>query len=67
MINLTEFIKWKMIKVAYKVIHSGYDNWNIICKYWFKKFDENYDTEYFLCKCSSLKKSKHSISPKILS
>ena len=36
MINLTEFIKCKRIKVAYKVIHSSYENWNIIGKYLFK-------------------------------
>ena len=47
MIHLTEFIKCKRIKLAYKVIHSSYENWNIIGKYWFKRFDEKYNTEYF--------------------
>ena len=64
MINLTEFIKSKRIKLAYKVIHSSYENWNIICKYWFKKFDEKYSTEYFLYKCSSLRNLNLEFLPK---
>ena len=64
MINVTEFIKSKRIKLAYKVIHSSYENWNIIAKYWFKQFDEKYNTEYFLCKCSSLKNLNLEFLPK---
>ena len=64
MINLKEFIKNKRIKLVYKIIHSSYENWSIIDKFWFKKFDKKYNTGYFLCKFSSLKNLNLEFLPK---
>ena len=55
MVNIKEFIICKRIKFAYKLIHSNYENWNIIGRYWTKSFDQRYGTDFFLFHCSSLK------------
>ena len=64
MINISEFITCKRIKFAYKLIHSSEENWNITGKYWFKKLDDKYGTDYFLCQCSCLKHLHLEIIPK---
>ena len=58
MVNIKVFIMCKMIKFAYKLIHSNNENWNIIGRYWTKSFDQRYGTDFFLIQCSSLKNLK---------
>ena len=39
----------------YKIIKSEYEHWTIIGKGWLKSFDSDYNIDYFLCKCTSVK------------
>ena len=55
MVNIKELIICKRIKFAYELIHSNYENWKIIGRYWTKFFDQRYGTDFFLFHCSSLK------------
>ena len=64
MINLDHFIEAKRIKSIYKIIHSECEHWNMTGKYWLQSLDEKYNTEYFLCKCSSTKNLNLNILPK---
>ena len=63
MVNIKEFIMCKVIKFAYKLIHSNNENWNIIGRYWTKSFDQRYGTDFFLIQCSSLKNLKSGNMP----
>ena len=55
MLNLKDFIDSKHIHFMYKIISSNYDNWNIIGKHWLKYLDSEYNIDYFICKCTSIK------------
>ena len=55
MLNLREFIESKQINFMYKIIKSEYEHWNIIGKGWLKTFDTDYNIDYFVCKCTSVK------------
>ena len=39
----------------YKLIQSKYEHWNIIGKSWLKRFDAEFNIDYFLCKCTNIK------------
>ena len=64
MINLDHFIEAKRIKSIYKIIYSECEHWNMTGKYWLQSLVEKYNTEYFLCKCSSTKNLNLNILPK---
>ena len=55
MLNLREFVESKQIHFIYKIIQSEYENWNTIGKHWLKSLDTEYNTDYFICKCTSIK------------
>ena len=55
MLNLRDFIESKQIHFMYKIISSDYDNWNIIGKNWLKFLDSDYNINYCVCKCTSIK------------
>ena len=55
MLNLRDFIEFKQIHFMYKIISSDYDIWNIIGKNWLKFLDSDYNINYFVCKCTSIK------------
>ena len=52
---LREFVESKQIHFIYKIIQSEYENWNTIGKHWLKSLDKEYNTDYFICKCTSIK------------
>ena len=56
MINIENLIRSKQIKIIYIIIHSDLECWNSIGKYWLKKFDDKFGSEYlyFLCQCSDI-------------
>jgi hypothetical protein len=37
------------------IINGKNDNWNYIGKWWLKKYDQIYNTEYFFTTCSDFK------------
>jgi hypothetical protein len=39
----------------HKILNAKNDNWNSIDKWWLKKYDQIYNTEYFLTTCSDFK------------
>ena len=45
----------KQIKLIYKILISDSTHWNAIGKHWLRKFDQQYNDVFFLCKCSNLK------------
>ena len=49
--NLSNTLMCKQIKLIYKIKISEKANWNSTGKHWLQKFA----TEFFLCKCSSIK------------
>ena len=53
--NLREFVESKQIHFIYKIIQSEYENWNTTGKHWLKSLDTEYNTDYFICKCTSIK------------
>ena len=55
MLNLRDFIKSKYIHFMYRILSSDYENWNKIGKNWLKYLDSEYNINYFVCKCSSIK------------
>ena len=55
MINLKHFIEAKQIKFVHKIINYEPEHWNIIGKYWLSSFDQRYDSENFLFRCSNIK------------
>lgn len=64
MINLSQYITCKRVKFIYKLIHSNYEHWNMIGKNWIQKLDIKYNTDNFLCKCSSIKNLNLDFLPK---
>ena len=54
-LNLREFIDSKHIHIAYNILKSEQENWNIIGKTSLKSYDTEYNLAYFVCKCSSVK------------
>ena len=63
MINLRHFIEAKKIKFVHKIINSEPEHWNIIGKYWLSSFDQRYDSENFLLRCSNIKKIDLTFKP----
>ena len=59
MINLEHYIQSKHIKFIYKITNSRYENWNVIGKQWLRVLDEKFKIEFFLTKCSSIKKPRN--------
>ena len=55
MVNLRNFIKAKQVKCMYSLINTETDKWNAIGKFWLTAFDEKFDTDFFLCKCSEFR------------
>jgi hypothetical protein len=47
MINVDSLIKAKQFKSMHKILNGKNDNWNSIGKWWLKKYDQIYNTEYF--------------------
>jgi hypothetical protein len=39
----------------HKILNAKNDNWNSIGKWWLKKYDQIYNTEYLLTTCSDFK------------
>jgi hypothetical protein len=37
------------------ILNGKNDNWNYIGKWWLKKYDQIYNTEYFFTACSDFK------------
>ena len=63
MLNLRDFIESKNIQFMYRILSSDYENWNIIGKNWLKYLDSEYNINYFVCKCSSIKGLDLSVLP----
>jgi hypothetical protein len=55
MINIDSLIKAKQFKSMHKILNGINDNWNSIGKWWLKKYDQIYNTEYFFTTCSDFK------------
>jgi hypothetical protein len=55
MINIDSLIKAKQFKSMHKILNGKNDNWNSIGKWWLKKYDQIYNTEYFFTTCSDFK------------
>ena len=55
LINIDSLIKAKQFKSMHKILNAKNDNWNSIGKWWLKKYDQIYNTEYFLTTCSDFK------------
>ena len=55
MLNLRDFIESKRVHFMYKIISTDYEHWNIIGKNWLKRLDSEFNINYFICKCSSIK------------
>ena len=55
MLNLRDFIESKRVHFVYKIISTDYEHWNIIGKNWLKQLDSEFNINYFICKCSSIK------------
>ena len=55
MINIDSLIKVKQFKSMHKILNGKNDNGNSIGKWWLKKYDQIYDTEYFFTTCSDFK------------
>ena len=55
LLNLREFIESIHTHFVYKILKSEHENWNIIGKTWLKSYDTEYNIEYFVCKCPSVK------------
>ena len=53
--NLRNILISKRVKLIYKILNADSENWNLIGKHWLRKFDHQYNDEFFLCKCSNLK------------
>jgi hypothetical protein len=51
---IENYIRSKQIKIICKIIHSDLECWNSIGKYWLKKYDNRFGSEYFLCQCSDI-------------
>ena len=56
MVNLLHFIQAKQIKSIYKILTTEHENWNAIGKSWLQCLDRKFGIDYFVTKCSSLKK-----------
>jgi hypothetical protein len=54
MINIEYLIRSKQIKIIYKIIHNDLECWNYIGKYWLKKYDNRFGSDYFRCQCSDI-------------
>jgi hypothetical protein len=52
MINIDSLIKAKQFNSMHKILNGKNDNWNSIGKWWLKKYDQIYNTEYFFTTCS---------------
>jgi hypothetical protein len=55
MIHIDSLIKAKQFKSMHKILNAKNDNWNSIGKWWLKKYDQIYKTEYFFTTCSDFK------------
>ena len=55
MINIDSLIKAKQFISMHKILNGKNDNWNSIGKWWLKKHDQIYNTEYFFTTCSDFK------------
>ena len=55
MINIDSLIKAKQFKSMHKILNGKNDHWNSIGKWWLKKYDQIYNTEYFLLRAQTLK------------
>ena len=52
MININSLIKANQFKSMHTILNAKNDNGNSIGKWWLKKYDPIYNTEYFLTICS---------------
>ena len=52
---LRNILMSKQIKSIYKILISDNAHWNMIAKSWLRKFDDQYNDHFFLCKCSNIK------------
>jgi hypothetical protein len=55
MINIDSLIYAKQFKGMHTTLNGKNDNWNYKGKWWLKKYDQIYNTEYFLTTCSDFK------------
>ena len=55
MINIDSLIKAKQFKSMHQILNGKKDNWNSIGKWWSKKYDQIYNTEYVFTTCSDFK------------
>ena len=62
MVNILHFTQAKQIKSIYKNLTAEYENWNAIGISWLKCLDGKFGMEYFVSRCSCLKKSKQYLS-----
>ena len=53
--NLHNILISKQIKSLYQIIVSEEAHWNMIGKEWLKRFDNEFNENFFICKCSNTK------------
>ena len=53
--NLHNILISKQIKYLYQIIVSEEAHWNMIGKEWLKRFDNEFNENFFICKCSNMK------------
>ena len=58
MVNIDSLIKAKQLKSMHTMLNGKNDNWNYIGKWWLKKYDQIYNTEYFFTTCSDFNRDQ---------